>query len=117
MLSLSPSCRYSAYLKCGLETKEVRVGKMTFSYFDRTVPEVTREDGSVVEPETVLLFHGYTACKTPMGRWTMLLAIHNCMCYIWVMWSGQFILNQTLSQVRHSKFQMFRKPLATVITD
>lgn len=57
-------------MKCGLATKEVKVGKTTFSYFDRNVPDVTREDGGVDEPETVVLFHGYTACKLPMGEWT-----------------------------------------------
>lgn len=65
---LSPSYRCSAYLQCGVEVREVKVGKTTFSYFDRNIPEATREDGDVDEPETVVLFHGYTSSKLPMSK-------------------------------------------------
>ena len=58
------------------------MGKTTFSYFDRNVPMVRRDDGTLDEPETVVLFHGYTASKGPMGEWNTHSLSHQYNCIL-----------------------------------
>lgn len=56
--------RYFPYLLSGLENKKITVDEMTISYLERNPPSSSTESE---EQETVVILHGYTACKEAMA--------------------------------------------------